>query len=466
MDIEVTNEKKQRAQDALPTLKEKISYGLGDTACNVVNGLVFSLITLFYTDYVGVSAATVGLVMLISRVFDGFSDVIMGYVVSKTKSKWGQARPWLLWVALPYGIATLAMLTVPQGSSALQFWYILVTYNLCTTVCYTAINVPYGTLSSKMTRSSLGRDLLGVFRMGLSPIGRILSVTFTLPLVKLFGDNQMAWVKAMSIWAFVAVIFLLICFRNCEERVHIEAAAKQNVSVLKNIKSIVVNQYFWLVLILWAVQASYNTVFGTVAPYYCKYILGNDSWLYSTMYLLETLVLIVGVLVSPILLKKFGKRNLALAGSVISIIAQFLLLINPYSISWVFATTVIRAIGTVPLNAFVFGMLCDVIEFGQWKTHVRQESYIVSASSMGAKFGMGLAGAAIGGLLQFSGYISSTTGSAIQPDGALNMISTLFIWGPVILWAIAAAVLLIYKLDKIYPSIMDELKDRESRGEL
>lgn len=420
MDMEISEQKTIRAQDDLPTLKEKISYGLGDTACNIANGLVMSLITLFYTDYVGVSAATVGLVMLLSRIFDGFSDVIMGFIVHRTKSKWGKARPWLLRIAIPYGISMIVMLTVPQGTETLQFWYILVTYNFCTTVCYTAINVPYGTLPSLMTRSSYGRDLLGVFRMAFSPLGRITSVTFTLPLIKFFGNDQMAWIKTMSIWAAVAVVFLLICFRNCEERVYIKAAAKSKVSVGKNLKGIFINKYFWLILILWAVQASYLTFFGTVAPYYSKYILGNDDWVYSTMYLLETTVLIVGVLISPLLLKRFGKRNLALIGSIICIVAQFLLLINPYSVSWIFVTTVIRSFGAAPLNAFVFGMLGDVIEYGQWKTHLRQESLIVSSSSMGIKFGMGIVGAAIGALLESSGYISSTTGSAVQPEGAIE----------------------------------------------
>lgn len=466
MDIDMDKQETVETQEILPTLREKISYGLGDTACNVVNGLVFSLITLFYTDYVGVSAATVGLVMLLSRCFDGVSDVVMGVIVSKTKSKWGQARPWLLWMAVPYGLATISMLIVPQTSSTMQFIYILVTYNLCTTICYTAINVPYGTLATKMTRSSLGRDLLGVFRMGLSPLGRILSVTFTLPLIKYFGDDQAAWVKAMSIWAVVAVIMLLICFKNCEEKVVIKAAQEQKNSFGTQLKGVLANRYFWLVLVLWAVQASYATVFGTVAPYYCKYILGNDSWLYSMLYLLETGVLIAGVLISPLLLKRFGKRNLALAGSVVSIGAQLLLLINPVSAPWVFTTTVIRAIGTVPLNAFVMGMLGDVIEYGQWKNHVREESLTVSAGCMGVKFGQGIAGALIGWILQFSGYISSTAGSAIQPSSALNMISNLFIWGPAILWLIAVIVLIFYKLDKLYPEIMRELKDRENRGSL
>ena len=120
----------------------RIAYGLGDTACNVVFGMITALLTLFYTDYCGIPVVTVGLVMLISRIFDGSSDVIMGIIVSKTKSKWGKARPWILWMSVPYVLCAIAMFCVPHSSTTVQFWYIFVTYNLCTTVCYTAINVP------------------------------------------------------------------------------------------------------------------------------------------------------------------------------------------------------------------------------------------------------------------------------------------------------------------------------------
>ena len=168
----------------------RVAYGLGDTACNVVFGMITALLTLFYTDYCGIPVVTVGLVMLISRIFDGSSDVIMGIIVSKTKSKWGKARPWILWMSVPYVLCAVAMFCVPHSSTTIQFWYIFVTYNLCTTVCYTAINVPYGTLSTMMTRSSHERDLLSVVRMALSPIGKIIAVTFTMPVVKLFGNDQ------------------------------------------------------------------------------------------------------------------------------------------------------------------------------------------------------------------------------------------------------------------------------------
>lgn len=445
----------------------RIAYGCGDTACNIVCGMINALLTLFYTDYAGIPIATVGAVMLISRVFDGSSDVIMGIIVDKTKSKWGKARPWLLWMAVPYVLCAVAMFTVPQTNATLQFWYILVTYNLCTTVCYTAINVPYGTLSTMMTRSSHERDLLSIVRMAMAPVGRLIAVTFTMPLVKVFGNTQTAWVKAMILWCVIAFIMLLICFKNCQENVSFEKKkTNQKVSFGKNVKALIGNPYFWATLILWTITCVHQTLVGAVLPYYCKYIFLNDSWMYSALYMAEAVTLIAGALLCPLLLRKFSKRNLSLVGCLIAVIAQIVFYINPYSFELAMGTTIVRALGEAPLTAVVFGMMGDVIEYGQWKSHIRQESLVFGAGSMGFKVGVGCTSAAVSALLNASGYISSSTGGAVQPDTAKEMIMAIYKYGTVAIWIVAVIVLVFYQLDKIYPKIMKDLEERELRGEM
>ncbi len=274
-----TNEVEDNQMRAL-SWKTRVSYGLGDTACNVVYGMIGSLLTIFYTDYVGISAAAIGVIMLISRIFDGCSDVIMGFVVNKTHSKYGQSRPWILWMAIPYAVSAVLLFTVPHTATNIQLIYIFVTYNFTATVCYTALNLPYGSLSAMMTRSSRERDMLSIVRMALSPIGRIMAVTFTTPLVKLFGDDQAAWVKTMAIWAVLALLMLITCFKNCEEKVKIKVVKKEKIPVGKTFSALLKNQYFWAVLILWMMQNVITSITGTILPYYCKYILGNDTWMY------------------------------------------------------------------------------------------------------------------------------------------------------------------------------------------
>lgn len=445
----------------------RLSYAGGDVACNVVFGMVGTLLTLFYTDYVGINPATVGLIMLLSRVFDGASDMIMGIIVEKTNSKWGKSRPWILWMSVPYALSAILLFTVPHTMGMVQAIYIFVTYNFCTTVCYTAINLPYGSLSAMMTRVSSERDMLSVVRMGFSPLGKIVAVTFTTPLVKLFGNDQAAWVKTMSVWAVLALILLLICFANCKETVVIAGKEKaEKVPVKRGLKLLVTNQYFWAVLLLWMFQSVSFSVSGTILPYYCKYIFENDTWLYSTLYLVEILTMVVCIFLCAPLIKKFGKRNIALAGSCIALGGQLLFFLNPYSLPWMVMSCVARAVGLAPLNAVVFGMIGDVVEFGQWKIHVRQESLIFAGGSIGTKVGAGVASAAMTGLMSLAGYISTSTGAVSQPESALNMIIQIYKIGPMIVAGGVLIVLLFYKLDEKYADIMKELIDREARGEL
>ncbi|WP_295632877.1 MFS transporter [Mitsuokella sp.] len=444
----------------------RIAYGLGDTAQNVVWGAM-GILTFFYTDYAGIDPAMVGLVMLISRCFDGFSDVIMGFIVERTNSKWGKSRPWILWMSVPFAISIVLIYTVPHGSSAMQFAYLFVTYNLCTTVCYTALNLPYGSLSAMMTRSSKERDMLSITRMCLSPWGRILSVSATLPLVKMFGDNQMAWVEVMSVWAVVALFLLLFCFSKCKETVVIEAREKvAKVPVGKALKCLAVNKYFWAGMIIWMMQNVIFTITGTILPYYCKYIFMNDS-LYSGLYLLETLVTIfVMAVFSPRLLKRFGKRNMSLAGVIVCFVGHAIFLLNPMDFNWVVFSCVIRGIGFAPVQSVIFGFLGDAVEYGQWKTHIRQEGLIFSGGSVGTKVGSGLTSAALTGLLSYVGYVATSSGAVAQSQDVINMIVSIYEWGPIFVWAVLILVLAFYKLDKVYPQIMRDLVAREAKGEL
>ena len=206
--------------------------------------------------------------MLISRIFDGFSDVVMGYVVSKDKIKMGTVQAVDFMDGCSVCAGAILLFTVPHTSETLQFIYMFVTYNFCTTICYTAINLPYGSLSAMMTRNSKERDLLSVFRMGMSPLGRILAVSLTMPLVKLFGDNQIAWVKCMGIWAALAFVLLLFCFVRCEETVQIKALNRQKKIPLKeNLKALgkinIFGQYYCCGL-----SRNNSDLVGSILPYY------------------------------------------------------------------------------------------------------------------------------------------------------------------------------------------------------
>lgn len=451
------------AGDVKISMREKIAYGLGDTSCNIVVGLTTSLLTFFYTDYIGVSVQMIGLIILISRFFDGGSDIVMGLIVDRTRSKYGKARPWVLWASIPYAIGCVLLFTVPPASDMVKAIYIFITYNFIQTVCYTALNLPYSSLAALMTRNQYERGSINAIRMALSPFGRILATAVTLPLVKLLGNDQRAWIMAAAIYGAIALALLLFCFLGTKERVQLAAEqADTKVPIGTSMKALLKNKYWALGLLLWAMLSVYMTLSGTSLSYYSKWILGN-SLLTSPLYLAEQIPCIVLTFFIPLALQKVSKRNLALAGAIICIIGQLGLMFNDHSFAFAMVSAICRGIGQAPLMGVVFSFIADSVEYGQYKTHLRLEGLIYSAASVGSKLGGGLMSAAFGWILGWAGYDGL---QAVQSAGTLRTISALFVWGPIIVWGVTAVILLFHRLEKEYPAIMKELSEREARGEL
>lgn len=451
------------AGDVKVSMKEKIAYGLGDTSCNILIGLTTGLLSFFYTDYIGVSIATVGLIILISRFFDGISDVIMGLIVDRTHSKYGKARPWVLWTSIPYAVGCVLLFTVPDGSDMVKAIYIFITYNFVQTICYTALNLPYSTLAAMMTRSQYERGSINAIRMALSPFGRILATSVTLPLVSFFGGDQRAWVISACIYAVIALVLLLICFFYTKERVQFTAEQQEaKVPIMTSLRALLKNKYWAMGLGLWAVLSIYMTISGTAMSYYSKWILGDELYT-SPLYLAEQVPSIVVIFFIPWLLKKYTKRTLSLVGAAICIVGQLALVVAPESLTMAMVASVCRGIGQAPLMGVVFSFLADSVEYGQYKTNLRLEGLIYSAASVGSKVGGGLMSALFGIIMDFAGYDGM---AAVQSATALEAIKALYIEGPMVVWGVAIIILMFHRLEKEYPAIMRELAAREAQGKL
>lgn len=154
---------------------ERFSYGCGDFGCNIIYTAMSAFLLFYYTDYAGVSALAVGTIMMVSRIFDGISDIIMGVIVDRTKSKFGKARPWILRMCIPFAVCGVLLFSVPAswGQTA-KLVYIFITYNLTSTVVYTAINVPYSSLNALMTQDPYERSVLSIFRNLLATAGTLI----------------------------------------------------------------------------------------------------------------------------------------------------------------------------------------------------------------------------------------------------------------------------------------------------
>lgn len=436
---------------------EKVAYGFGDVACNVVFALTMSLATYFYTNVIGMSAALVGTILLISRIFDGVSDVIMGIIVDKTKSRFGKARPWVLWMTIPYGLSAVLMFMVPANATTMvQAIYVFVTYNFAVTVVYTALNLPYGALAAMMTRNQNERSLLNVFRMSMAPAGNLIVTALTLPFINRMGGDQKAWITVTVIYAVIAMILLLVCFFGCKERVHIaQTAASEKVSTGLSFKSMLINKYWWMVTVLFFAWSLYTTLNGTMLTYYAQYELGNNE-LMSVITIVEKLPsIIVTIAIAPFI-KKFGKRNLSLAGAIVGLIGVGVILIQPRNLTFVLIGAALKGAGIGPIGATVYAMMADAIEYGHWRTGVRAEGLLYSAATVGYKLGGGLMSAVIGFILDGAGF--DGTSQVTQSASAHSAISGLYLLLPLVAWGLFAIFLWCYKLDKEYPKVIGELQ--------
>lgn len=442
------------------SLSEKIAYGGGDLASNLILVLTSTFITFFYTDALGLNPAIIGTIMMFSRFGDGVTNILMGYVVDKTKSKYGKARPWLLWIAIPIAIATVLVFLVPNTSNFGKYVYVTISYNLVTTFLYTMINIPYGALTSFMSRDQDQRMIINAFRMFMAQIGSLIINAGTLPFVNsLWGSsNQKSWVVVACIYGIIAAILFLICFGKTKERVVVSTKQKESVSLGKSLTLIIKNKYWLLLAGVWVFSIFGGTLSGSVSTYYAKYVLRNEdvSGYLNAISILPVLILM------PFLAqfnRKFGKRNVALIGSILGIGAQLLLLVNPASSAWLLFCSVIKGISGATMIATIFAMIADTIEYGEWKNKIRVEGILYSSTTFGAQLGAGVGSALALSIIGHAGYVGM---AAVQTASAISSIKALYLYAPIPFLIVIPFLYKAYKLDKIYPQVMSDLKERES----
>nr|WP_278253093.1 glycoside-pentoside-hexuronide (GPH):cation symporter [Enterococcus sp. 665A] len=446
--------------------KEKVAYGFGDAASNVVWASMGAFIMYYYTDIVQVNAAVIGTIFLISRVINAIVYLIVGGLVDKTKSKYGKARPWMLNLAIPFAIAIFALFAVPDFSEKARIVYIFVSYNILMTV-YAFINLPYGALSTLMTQDQYQRTLLNIFRQLFAQIASLIITACTLPLVGFFGNRfgeRAAWGIVYAIFGAIAGLLFFLCFLGTKERVvQTEEEKQEKVNLMDGIKSILKNKYWYFVVVLGITTNVFFQAISTVNTYYCKAVLHRSDMIgiMNSAYIIPC---IASFFIMPFIVKRLGKRYTTLLGWVIILASYAILLPFTENTTMLILTSILRGIGYGCQIAVYYAMLGDTVEYGEWTSHTRFEGLTFSMQGFTGTVGAGVVTAIIGGVLSASKYNGALGFSDIQPDSAVSAIKFLFIGMPAIAGVVSLLVLGIYKLDKLYPSIIADLQSRKSNS--
>ncbi len=447
---------------------ERIAYGIGDYAGNLVYSSISAFLLVYYVSVVGVPSATAASVMAISKIFDGISDLFMGRIVDKTKSKYGKARPWLIRASIPLAICTVLMFSVPAGfTGTLQIAYIFLTYNLVSTIFYTALNVPYATLQGLMTTNQYERGLLGNFRMLLATFGTMTVNTVVMKLVTAFGGSdtsQFGWTMAMLVLMVAFVVLNLITFFCTRERVVDNTAETEKSgeakgpSVMEALKSLLRNKYWILMVIfLFALYFMMSTFFGS-NYYFAQYVLGNEG-AYAGLANALSLAQMGIMFVTPIIMMKVSKRWTGFLGMAVSAVGFILTFLAGQNVGIVFVANIIKGLGFGCGAATMFGMLQDAITYGQWKTGVQATGMGNAASSFTMKIGSGLGTAALGWILSAGNFDADPTSAS-----AIASINVACIWVPLIVCVVGLVCLLLFDLDKHYGKVVEDLENGRWAG--
>ncbi|MEV5027460.1 MFS transporter [Paenibacillus sp. LPE1-1-1.1] len=433
-------------------MKERLGYSVGDFASNLIWTSAGTFLSFYYTDVIGLSAAAVGMLLLIARLMDAFVDIGVGALVDKTKSRHGKARPWLLWMAVPFGAAGVLLFTVPDIGTSGVLIYAYITY-LLMNIVYSCINVPYGVLNSLLTQESYQRSLVNIYRMVMTISGALFVTFTTMPLVNLFGGGRTGWVLTFVVFAVLSVPLFLTTFASTKERVKPSVVQKE-IPFKKAVHALFRNKYWAMIVGFSLIYFIGYSIITGMNVYYTQYILG-DSGLVGLVGMASLLPILVGLFFIAPFIKRYGKRNVALLGSVIMIAGSLVIGFDPASLPVVLTGVIIRAIGMMTITATLLAMLADTIDYGEWRTGMRTEGLVYSGGGFGAKAGTGLGGALIGWGLTLGGYIG---GQETISSSASTAIQVLFIYLPVILAILQIVFLWFYKLDKEYPRIIKDLE--------
>ncbi|QLE86035.1 MFS transporter [Shewanella sp. Scap07] len=400
------------------SVKEKIAYGLGDTASNIIFQTVMMFLLIYYTDVVGLAPEAVGTMFLIVRIFDAVTDPIMGNIADRTRSKWGQFRPFLLWLALPFGLISVLAFTTPDLADDQKLIYAFVTYTLLMLV-YTAINIPYCALGGALTANPKERVSVQSYRFVLAMLGGVFVASCTMPLVEWFGsgDKAKGYQLTMAAMSVVGVLFFLVCFAGTKERVRVPSEHKHN--FIDGLKLLWQNDQARLLCLAGLFLLTGQVLKITLAVYYVKYILVRED-LITPFMTIGMVGSMLGCAFSQTLAKYVCKIKAYISLQLLAVaVCALAIFIAPDQTLLACAAFFIWKFLLDMATPLLWAMMADTIDYGEWKIGIRLSGMVYSTVIFFIKLGIALGGALAGWALAYYGYQADTTQTAETQQGIL-----------------------------------------------
>ena len=415
----------------------KVGYGSGDIAGNVVYAFLTSFVMVYLTDTVGLASGIVGTLIAVSKLFDGFTDVFFGSLIDKTHSRLGKARPWMIYGYIGCAITLVACFAVPAGmGKAAQYTWFFIAYTLLNGVFYTANNIAYSALTSLITKNSKERVQMGSYRFIFAFSTSLLIQTITVGFVDWCGGDAAAWRLVAIIYAIVGLVVNTISGLSVKELPEEELndgepkKTEEKYSLVQAFKLLIKNKYYIMICGTYILQQLYSAMIGA-GLFYMTWVLKNKN-LFGQFAWAVNIPLIIALIFTPTLVGKWkGMYKLNLRGYIIAVIGRALVVVAGYigSIPLMMAFTALAALGQGPWQGDMNAVIASCSEYTYLTQGKRVDGTMYSCTSLGVKIGGGIGTAVVGWLLELSGYKGTM---AVQPQSALDMMQFMYLWLPLI----------------------------------
>jgi Na+/melibiose symporter-like transporter len=475
---------------------EKAGYSLGDAAANFVFMTMILFQLSFYTDTMGIAAASAGTLLLVGRLWDAFFDPMMGVLADRTNTRWGKFRPWVLWTAVPWAVVMVLAYTVPNFKGTSLLIYATVT-NILLMTLYSANNTPYSAMTGVMTGDVNERTTLSSYRFFAAMIAQLIVGGFTLTLVSKLGhgNNARGWQLTIGLWAVLCVIFFVTTFLTTRER--IQPPPQQKSSPREDFGNLLKNGPWIAMFALTLSHFIFVALRGGTMFYYFTYYVDKDRLFdflgrvglvsassggalhgllntfglivnethsnvasvgFSFFQMSSQFVTIIGVVASAFLAARFGKRAVAIVGfSLATIFLAAFILLPADAVAATYVLEYVRALSYAPTIPLIWAMFADVADYAEWTTGRRTTGIIFATILFALKAGLSIGGAIAGWLLSGYGYRANVQ----QTSHALLGIRLTASVYPAVFLGIVVVCLLCYKISKqLNLQIQDELAAR------
>ena len=413
----------------------KIGYGSGDIAGNVVYAFLTSFVMVYLTDTIGLASGIVGTLIAASKLFDGFTDVFFGSLIDKTHTKLGKARPWMIYGYIGCALTLVAVFAIPTswGRTAQYAWF-FIAYTLLNGVFYTANNIAYSALTSLVTKNSKERVQMGSYRFIFAFSTSLIIQSITVAFVDVCGGGAAAWRFVAIIYALIGLVVNTISGLSVKELPEeelnsgIENDEEKKYGLVQAFKLLVKNKYYMMICGTYILQQLYSAMIGSCI-YYFSWVLKNKN-LFGVFAWAVNIPLIIALIFTPTLIGKWkGMYKLNKRGYILATIARALVIVAGYmgSVPLMMLFTAVAALGQGPWQGDMNAVIAECSEYTYLTQGKRVDGTMYSCTSLGIKIGGGIGTAIVGWLLEISGYVGT---NATQPASAITMLQVMYLWLP------------------------------------